>query len=564
MPSSDLFKFANDNNLSFSMDELLFVQNYFRNVIKMQPTFNQLFFLDKINQLRHAQKKGYNIRSVSTAEQVSTIIETSKDFLDKNNSLRLKHHGAMPISYASAVASRYLYSIDCQENLNFFTPAKGNASQYYIHTDNNIPLFSYSENSYAEQPRVNYHNVLTMLCPIQDMSYDDYVSRVNSFLSIPEISAMISDKSTIKAPFGMFEPLIKETNGILITFENIYEIPKNEYGITENLNLLFSSCIGRYIFATNNMSLGILNKVASEYSLAVCIFAVRNNSALFSFEYTKNPPFSVHFNFLQNIMRFTEDREYLLCDESNSPYGNKTNVYLSYGNGSTLQTYHAEKIFKFNTNLITATARSLDASPFKSAALAVIDAINALVAKGVSKNAISLSIHYSLLCGTDDAKELGKNFSAILGAYRSMIELCVSDSNPQISYNKATRNIVVLASSKVPKRTMQSNISSGNTNVYLYQLTYSEDGLPNYENYRKFIKYFYSLIENDNILSAFAINENFSTTFENASKNANIELNAIFNERFNKNSIDKLHGILFETKEFIDLTDDIINVGTTV
>ena len=188
-----------------------------------------------------------------------------------------------------------------------------------------------------------------------------------------------------------------------------------------------------------------------------------------------------------------------------------------------------------------------------------MDSINALIAKGIYKNSISLSIHYSLLCGTDESRELGKNLASVLGAYRSMIELCIADNEPQIDYNTQKRSITVLASAKSPKKQIKSTFSNGASHIYFYKQSFSEDGLPDYQSYRDFIKHLFSLFEDDIILSAISVNENFLTVFQNASQNSNVLLES----NFDLSSLMDAHGILFETREMIAINKDIFYIGNT-
>ena len=568
MSNDDLSAFLTANELSFSLEQLIYIRDYFKNEKKMFPTYNQIDFFDALNKIRQSQRKGYSIYSATSVSGGEAILETSKDLLSKRGAIKRKASGAMPLSFASEIASEYLSHIGCAEKSKYFSHANSRlSSDYYIHTDDDIPLFVYSnpneqkqEQSQTQQQQNNTHNALVMLCPIENIDYNEYIARADAFLSLPEINVMVSDQTTVKAPYGIFELLMKETNGLYVNLSGIAEIKKNEYGKIVYLTSLLSACIGRRIFSTNSTSVGVLNRVAEAYSLRACIFAVRNNSNTLTFEAIKNPLFSFDFSFLQKLMSFTDYREYLFCDENNLPLGARKNVYLTDNKSSIRQTYRAERIMNFGKVMASATSRELDMSPHKSAAWAVVDAINSLLAKGVSKGSIALSIHYSLLCGTDDGIELGKNLAAILGAYRTMIELCVSDNSPQISYNTKNRAITVLASAKPPKRPIKSVFSNGNTHVYFYRLEFMENGLPNYEKHREFITYFYSLIEKDTVLSAFAINENLTTVLESAAQNTAIEAA----EAFDISQFECSHGILFEICESVAPLDNIYYVGSTL
>ena len=466
MSNDELVNFARNNQLSFSLEQLIFIRDYFKNEKKAFPTYNQIMFFDAINKVRKSQKKDYSIYSASATDGAHDIIESSKDMLTKKGAIKKKIYGAMPLSFASEIASEYLKQLGLSENSKHFLPAnKAPFSEYYIHTDDDIPLFTYSNPNNSQQKNTvfqtppnatNSHNTLVMIYPTEGMGYNEYNARTDGFLSLPEIAPMISDSTTINSPYGIFNVLMKERNGIFVNLSEIPEIEKDEYGKVRYLTSLITSCENRKIFSTNYTCVGLLNHIAQHYSLKICIFATRNFSQILSFESIKNPAFNFDFNFLQKLISFSEHHEYIFTDEQNLPLGARKNVYLTDRRTPIRQTHRAERILNFGNVMASACARELDTTPHSSAALTVIDAANTLIAKGVSKDSITLYIHYSLLCGTDDSKELGKNLASVLGAYRSMIELCISDTEPQISYTEKSKTIVVLASAKPPKRQIKS------------------------------------------------------------------------------------------------------------
>ena len=140
-----------------------------------------------------------------------------------------------------------------------------------------------------------------------------------------------------------------------------------------------------------------------------------------------------------------------------------------------------------------------------------------------------------------------------------MIELCIADNEPQIDYDTQKRSITVLASAKSPKKQIKSTFSNGASHIYFYKQSFSEDGLPDYQSYRDFIKHLFSLFEDDIILSAISVNENFLTVFQNASQNSNVQLES----NFDLSSLTDAHGILFETREMIAINKDIFYIGST-
>ena len=568
--NDELAAFLSANEYSFTLEQFIYIRDYFKNEKKMFPTYNQLMLFDAINRARIIQKKGYSIYSASANEGAEYILDTSKDMLAKRGAIKKGFSGAMPISYASKIASEYLNTIGYAEKAKDFIPASSDfTAGYYIHVNEGEPIFVYADQAIyatdtpnqnqAQMGYSNMHNTILMLVPTENIGPDEYNARVNELLSLPEVDSLISNHSVINAPYGILDVLLKETNGIFVNLANIPEIEKNNFGRVVHLTSLVSSCIGRHVFATHNMSIGIINNIAENYSLTACVFAIRNGTRLCTLDAMRNPPFSFDFNILQAITDFKDHSAYIFTDEKAQALGAKKNAYLTDNRSGTKQTFRAERILNFGKAMACASARELDPSPYKTSAVNIVDVICSLIAKGVAKNSITLSIQYSLLCGTNDPEELGKNLAAILGAYRSMVELCVSDVSPQISYNEKKRSILSLASAKPPKRPIRSSFSSENTHVYFYSLEFCEDGLPNYEKLRQFIRYYYSQIENDNIISAFAINENLSAILQGASQNTSIE----FDGSFSASSFNLAHGILFEARDLIAINEDIYYIGST-
>ena len=564
MTKDELCAFIDKHTLSFSIDQALYIQSYFKNQKKMYPTYNQIYLFDAINKARKALKSDYSIYSATSAESgAEAILEASKDLLSKSSVCKKRGFGAMPISFAASVASSYLKYIGLAEGNDAFEPtAKAPLSSYYIHTNDDIPLFAFSDANAPKQDEtlnIPHYNALVMLCPMTDISYDEYNARALEFLSAPEISSVVAEHTTVSSEYGIFNILIKERQGVFVNLSNIPEVEKNENGKVVSLISLLSSCIGRHIFTTNYASAPIINRIASAYSLSAIVFAVRNDSRMMTLEAIKNPSFTFDFDFLQALMNFKDHREYIFSNENNQPLGSRQSVFLTDNRADVRQTHRAEKILNFGKVMASATSRSLISAPHKTASIAVLDAITSLAAKGISKNSITLFIAYSLLGSTDDPLELGKNLAAILGAYRSMTELCVADAERVISYDSKKRDITVLAVAPPPIRKIKSSFGEYGTYIYFLPYQYDESGMPDYNEYRESLSFYYSLIEKDNVLSAFAINENLFTILENADLSSSFKPYA----ELDRSSLCLAHGILFESDVQLSYQNGLLFLGGT-
>lgn len=570
MKKEELEALALSNGFSFTADHLIFIQNYFKSAKGRAPTYNQLRLFDSINKIRISKKNDFSIyKATANCDTVDYIIETSKDLLQKRSVCQKKNYSAMPLSVAATVASDYHKYIGTNVNVAFFRPpSSAPHSNYCIHTGNKKPLlYLYEPSEEASKapsgaPNATNKNAFVLLSPI-GLSSEEYTQKALEFIRLGEIKNAISEHTVINGDFGILDVLVKETNGIYINLSAIPELERDTNGKVIDLSALVYACKERHIFTVTSTSVAMIDRIAREYGLCASILAIRNPSGLLETDVVKSPYLSVSFDFLRAFMSFKEFRAYTFSQENKNAPDKAIPIYLTDETAPELRSWRAEKILKFNKVITTATARELISSPFRTSAITVIDAITALVSKGVPKSSITLSIAYSLLGGTDDTIELGKNLAAILGSYRSMIELCVSDNEPIISYDSARRSIVCVAYAPNNQKNF-GNSFCGNGEVYFLPLRFTEDGCPDYTLYRDSLNLFCDLIDRELILSAFPINENLKAVISNASQSITLTpTEDFFAEEFTLS-----HGILFEKKNVqaksSELTRLAIKIGSTL
>ncbi len=558
----ELIKFSEENGFSFSEDQLIYIQSHFRDEKKALPTYNQLYFFNRINEILLREKRNCAISSVSTKDaEASIILDTAKDLLEKKKLCQKKLFGPTPISHVALTASEYLRYIDCCEDNSYFLPAdKAKYSNYYVHLSDNVPLFALadaSKRSTASQEDEDEKTAIALLLPIGEMTDAEYTKNSTEFFNLSEIKTAVTDYKTVSNYLGLLEILSAKTNGIFVDLSRIPETEKDENGKVTSLEPLLFACSGRYVFDLSPSELPYLKSVSIKYGLSITVFATRNDSELFILDKTNNPSFCFKFDFIQRLMNALTPSNYIFTKENTEPIGAKLSVFLSDKKDTVQKTYLANKMLSFTQSVACASSRDITNAPYKTAAVATLDAITSLVAKGIPKSAIKLSINYSLRANTYDSTELGKNFAAILGAYRTMIELCVSDSAPQISYNQNVLSITVLASAKKHIKATKSNFNGKESFIYFMPIFYDSCGIPVYQKYRESIKLFYSLFEKDLICSAFYANENISSTIQNASLTSSIE----YTESFDITEYALSRGILFESKKELPLSNDLIFIG---
>ena len=570
MPNDVLVSFASNEGFSFTPDQLFFIRNYFLNEKRAAPTITQLRFFDALNNRRRKNKSDFPIISVSAPDgSAKEILATSQDFLAKKAVINKKVYGAMPLSFASEIASEFLKYAGINEKNSYFAPSsEKDPKGYYINAEDSEAIFTYTDSvisTIQQEPLQNaqgrmLNNAIVMLCPMSPMDHEEYESRANLFLSLPEVVPMISDRNTIGAEYTIFDLLKNERDGVFADISRIPDIEKNEYGRINSLMPLLEASYGRDVFATSFASLAMINRISGAYGLMLCHFAIRNDTKALTLDATRAPIFSFDFNFIDAIESFKEPKEYVFSDECKIALGAKKKAFLIDNRNGEKQSFRAERILNFGKVIASATSRELGESPFKTASITVLDAITTLVAKGVPLSDVSLLIDYSLLGKTDDKTELGKNLSAILGAYRAMIEVCVSDSVPQITYNTTNRSITVLSMAKPPVRKLNNTFVDGNSYLYFIPYQFDENGFVRYDKYRASNRQYYSYLERDAVLSAFAISENISVVVNNVKGNASIN----YADGFEIESYVSAHGIIFESKTELEANENLVFVGKTV
>lgn len=564
---TELMNFSKSNGFSFAEAELLYIQSHLRFQKKALPTYNQLNFFNQISLIRQQIRQDYSISSASTNADASVIMQTARDLLEKKKVLQKKKSSdPMSLCEASNIASEYLRYIDCAENNGHFLPySQAENQQYCIHTGNK-PIFSLAEpkdlsnlNNAQAAPTNSEKTAIAVLTPTKALSKDEYLEKALAFFSVSDVKPHVGNYKIVNTPFGLFDFLLKEKDGISVNLANLPQTKKNEIGRATDISDILYACKDSYIFELNPLSIPYLSFFSSSLGLTLSVFAIRNFSKLFTLEKATSPAFCFRFDFLSTLTKFQDARPYALTDEASEPIGCKNPIFLTDKKANPPRAFSAESILSFTKNIASATSRITQDSPYKTSAIATLDAINALVAKGISKSSISLSIHYTLLSGTDDPSELGKNFAMILGAYRTMLELCVADSRPQIEYSKNQRSIAVVASSKHNARKVKSAFGNKESLVYFLPIRYDSYGLPDYQKYRFSNKLFFILLENDAVLSSFTVNENMANVISNAAKGAYFE----YSDTVNIESADFSRGILFETHEELSY-DDLIFVGKNI
>ena len=555
---SELINISKECEFSFSEDLLLYIQSHFRDKKKALPTYNQLDFFNKINEIVLYEKRNCAISSVTAKDaEASIILDTAKDLLAKRNLCQKKILGSAPLRHVASTASEYLKYIDCYERASYFHPcAQANTSNYYVHLNDKKPIFSLIDSSkIAKEGTDEKKTAIAILSPLDDVSDNEYAISANEFLSTPTAKSYISNYKTVSGCFGLLEILSAETNGIFVDLSKLSDVKKDENGKVTTLDPLLFSSRGRYVFDIAPNNLQALKSISEKFGLEVVIFAVRNDSELFITDKAKNPAFCFKFDFIQSLMSIQASKSYVFTKELG--LGSRLPIFLTDKKDLTQKTYYANNFLSFTQIVASASARELDSAPYRTAAVTTLDAISSLITKGIPKSSIKLSINYTLLSHTDNEIELGKNFAAILGAYKTMIELCVSDSDPQISYDSEKRSIVVLASAKKQLRKTKSAFDAEESFIYFLPLFCADDGIPDYQKYRESVNLFYTLFEKDKINSSLYINENFSIAISNASAGRSIE----YCDSFNADEISGYHGILFEAKKEISTENDMIFVG---
>ncbi len=291
----------------------------------------------------------------------------------------------------------------------------------------------------------------------EDVDYDTAINALSGYDIFYQnlISARFVDK------FGIAVALLKMSNGI---FADIFALP--EVGEHPELSQLATLHHGRLIAALPKQILPALSEAAKGLGLRLSYFA---KSALG-----------------EKITLYTREHISMSLDSE---------MMLALANKT------------YNTDVKILGENQLNS--FLKASDSVTDAIMPLLADGNLPEDISLLVRYTLPSSYVSTEAV----STILGTYRSIVELCIPNK-AEIYFSDYDEVKAECSAHSDNSALLPTMFSMAGNNVYFISYNTSDNGLADFDSFRKMYKFLSKLYESENIYSTKAINGNIIEALE--------------------------------------------------
>lgn len=144
----------------------------------------------------------------------------------------------------------------------------------------------------------------------------------------------------------------------------------------------------------------------------------------------------------------------------------------------------------------------------------LIDDILSLIACGYDCQLISLYIRYNFPKNAN-AKTLGDCLATILGAYRVMCELCITDVSLVNHTDSDDVSVTTSLFAKSKKSYIPTKLNANQAKLYLISFDKLENGMPDFESFRAMCERYRILASYGKVKSALAINGNLRDAISN-------------------------------------------------
>lgn len=148
-------------------------------------------------------------------------------------------------------------------------------------------------------------------------------------------------------------------------------------------------------------------------------------------------------------------------------------------------------------------------SPYHGGVYSIVDAVAKIVAMGGDYEKIRLSMQEYFEKLDNDSSKWGKPFSALLGAYYAQDKLGIAAIGGKDSMSGTFKDISVpptiiafAVTADITENILSPEFKNTNSNVYLIEIDYDENHIPNFETIKTAYKKIKTLVDNGHILSA--------------------------------------------------------------
>ena len=327
------------------------------------------------------------------------------------------------------------------------------ASRLYSEYAKSIGLAQGEENIWAQRSITDGTAFLLVTPADSSADHNDYLAMTDSFFASDtyRANALFSKKIDSR---GIAFALCEVSSGI---FADIYSIPAMPS--EPELSHLVTEAHGLFIIATSKPLIPILSEEARKHGLGCTYFARTVMSDKFS---------------LRDVGRISMQLD--------------TSLILALGNGTRPSSF------------------TLLEEPFVKTANALVDSVlpSVLGAAPLSRITVRSEYIFPESAQSNDSKNTA--LSAVLGAYRGLVELCVAETEPRISFASSVDTDIRFTSFSENKAPLPKT-AEREAKVYLLSYNRRKNGLTEFSSFRQMCERMTKLIQSGRLIAAVSFSD---------------------------------------------------------
>ena len=493
MTDSQIEELKKALGLSMSFEDLIFCREYYREKKYEDISIDTLRLLDTIATEARRNPENVSIAALETNDR--NMFETYIDLNNKQAIIARQKNSPLALTDAPDVANGY------SKITRKRTPALLRMSD--IHKEDGTPLFPITDELCKLHLTLAPATAFLLVCPADPMSDAAYLRAVEDFLSCEGIANTVILARRISHG-GIAAALAELSSGVLA---DIYAIPEVPEGFM--LSHLATEHHGRFIIAIRHSQIEFASAIAEYYGLSLSHFAKVILGERLVFVPNNNINDTVDTRIVRALSSPSLQLAVGIKEEVTSA---PDAIVLSESHRGSEACNLPYGAIHLRGNLVSSVCASrLGDTPFSTSLYTAISAILPILATGIDRSDVSLKLRYTLADATD-SESLGNSLAAMLGIYRVMSELYISGESFVEYTNNTAPSISVAAFADRKKTKVLKKLIREHSGVYLFSFDRTEDGLPNFENFRAMCDFYRECVVNKYSLSAAAVNGNIADT----------------------------------------------------
>ncbi|MBQ7383414.1 MAG: hypothetical protein IJV72_01300 [Clostridia bacterium] len=473
----------NDLKLAMSLSTLSLCSRYYKNTKQNKILLSELYLLDAIIR---------GTSSLPCAKTVTEVLASDSEIISSYNDLITKHHYTcgeikhpLSLDSLSKVNSEYMRKIGVS-----FTEKNQRALSLF-ELDNTDKLIDSRDIS---APMLPPETAFLILTPTHALS--PYASLFKCFAKTDAFDRLVIRSKKIDSR-GIAFALSQMANGIL---GDLYSIPELVY--PSELSALATEHHGKVIIALRKENIPAITAVARECGLETAYFAKSVGNNKFTLLNNKNISMSLDTALIRLMGESLFGTTFNITDKVSEVFTSRSHIMLKGARGAQRLAYG--DIVAFSGTLYSPLHTELGENRYSTAMSAVLDSLLPLIACGVNLSDVSLNIKYTF-SSEESTNESSNELSAILGVYRALVELCIADS-PETEYlEDSVNSLSLVAQAKLPVKVAPSHFKKAGDAVYLFSFNKAENGMPDFDSFRKMCGFINELVVSGRAVSVRAV-----------------------------------------------------------